>query len=230
MGRFTSLILALLIALALAHGARADQIGPPPARELHGTWTLLKSGCTDLYDTPVPPGGTDTGGLGSTSSWNDVTEAYNLQANIGAPAQTSGSPDGLCDSEPWSIKGDITTGASQDLYIGPLNLPVDGGYLVSNYDTIGTNWAFVLVIPDPVPDAATDVLELERQATSTSLNSVMVLIGPGGDYSPAAILDSEAAVWPEAPLYLVLDWNGAASWVADIAIIPFRSNRFDARN
>jgi hypothetical protein len=227
---FTLAILAILATPALA-----DRVGLPAPRPVHGTWKIFEDGCTDIYSLDhagnAPPGGTDPGtdGLLSTASWNSLAEAYNLQANIGAPPQVSGVTDGLCDAEPWTINGTVPTGASQDVFIGPLNLHGRGGYLISDYDVIGTNWAYTWNIDSPF-DGSAAVVEFDRTTASTSTSIVIHLFGPAGDDAAAGILASEESVFPEAPVYLMLDLNGAATWQINLAFIPFKYDRYGPSN
>jgi hypothetical protein len=222
---------ALLAAALLTLPASADRVGVLNARPLHSTWKIFEDGCTDLYSLDgagnPPPAGTDPGatGLGSTSSWNSLAEAYNLQANQGAPPQVSGDVDGLCDDAPWTINGALSTGASQDLFIGPLNFHGRGGYLISDYDVIGTNWAYTWNIDSPFDGSAVKI-EFDRTTASTSTGVIIHLFGPAGVDAAAAIAASEESVFPEAPIYLMLDLNGAASWQINLAFIPFKTDRY----
>lgn len=220
--------LAILALVALvAAPALADRVGPKPVRPVRGVWVLFDDDCTDSYSLDgaglAPPAGTDpgTGGLGSTSSWNSLAEAYNLQANLGAPAQVSGAADGLCDATPWTIAGAITTGAAQDLYIGPIKLPASGAYLISDMDAVGISYDYSWVIELPW-DTATGYT-VATTANTNSLNVLVYNVGPL-DNTSTIVQTSDEMAFPAVDHYLFIDLNDAASWQINLGLFPYRTD------
>jgi hypothetical protein len=112
------------------HGASRN------VRPLASAWQIFDSECVDLFSIDFegepPEGGTPPGGgLGTMATTFD--SAYDIQANHADHQQVSGSPDGLCDDNPSQIRGIFATGGVFEAYIGPLNLPRQGWYVVSEW-------------------------------------------------------------------------------------------------
>jgi hypothetical protein len=85
MPRFLALV-ALILLIAAPSAAR---------HSFRGSWALFDEDCTDLYDTDTlgngPPGGSVD--LTVLTNWDTFSEAYDIQANIGALAQVSRTRD-----------------------------------------------------------------------------------------------------------------------------------------
>ncbi len=204
-------------------------MGPFNARPFRQPWVIFDDACTDLYSLDAfgnqPPAGTDPGsnGLGSTASWNSLAEAYNLQANIGAPIQVSGDPDGLCDAYPERIIGNITIGADQDLYVGPINSPADGFLMLVDFDAKVTDYQFAIRIPQPW--APTNARSLGSTAVQTTLNQLLFGFGPTVN-SSALQATSDEVPWVTEHNYLWINLDGGGAWQMNMALIPYRSQQY----
>jgi hypothetical protein len=116
---------ALLVALVLLLAAPSSaQSGP---EDWFPYWDVMAWGCADSYDTPVPPAGAVDFRTGAT--FPDHSVGYDLLLNKGAPTQTSGSPDGLCDNAPQTIEGNFTTSVASQ-YLELTIYPPPAGFVV----------------------------------------------------------------------------------------------------
>jgi hypothetical protein len=213
--RVLYLTIAFLTALALSWQAHAD-----PVRPFRATWVVFDSDCTDLYDTPVPAGGAVD--LTAVANWDTFPEAYPLQDNLSARVQTSGSPDGLCDDSPATVLGTWTIGADTDLYLGPLKMPAAGGYLLTDFVTVGgTDWQFDVILASPF--APTTATELWRSGAQTTLLPALFALGPV-PVTSSQVSVTEEFPWVTDAVYLRLDLDGAGTFTLDAALLPYRSD------
>lgn len=175
---------------------------------------IFDQDCTDLYDVPATTVNVD---LTTTANWDTVEEAINPDLNKHDAPQTSGSPDGWCDSTPVVIKGSLTIGAVEDLWIGPLRAPGQGFYQQYKFDTVVTNYSTDYMIQTLWDPGVTRAFALSADGSSTAV--VTQLVGPGTEVS-SQIGTFETAPLPRTDIYLVIDLNGAGAWAFNFGTIP----------
>jgi hypothetical protein len=229
MRSFTLILVAALLFAKVALGDEPQ--GPLHHRPFSDVWVIFDDDCTDLYNLDAaglaPPGGADSGanGLDSTGSWNTLPDAYNLQANIGAPHQVSGDPDGLCDDAPETIEGNLTIGADQDLHIGPIVFPKQGAYFLYDWDAIvlDYSWGMTSLVPwDTGGIVEWDWWALDNQ---TSLTSNLRSVGPHLNSTSQMSASDETGI-PAMPVYISLFLDNAGAWQVNAAFVPYRLDKY----
>lgn len=202
-----------------------------PAFAQSGVYDLTKvtviatddSDCVDLYDEPATTSGVD---LTTTSNWDTQAEAVNPGLNVRDAVQTSGSPDGWCDSAPWIIDATgIVLAGDEDLYIGPVLWPSQGAYVNFQVGTItGTNIALRWMIDSPygyTPFGPLPTDTLFSGTTITTASQLLYYVGPDAEGS-SQVTGMDYGPIPTGGLYLRIDMNGAGTFAFDLGVDPAR--------
>lgn len=209
-----------------------------PAFAQSGAYDLTKvtviatddSDCVDLYDEPATTSGVD---LTTTNNWDTQAEAVNPGLNVNDAVQTSGSPDGWCDSAPWIIDATgIVLAADEDLYIGPVIWPGQGAYVNFHVGTLtGTNIALRWGIDSPygyAPFGPVPTDTVFSGSAITSAGQLLYYVGPDTE-SSSQVTSIDSGPIPTGGLYIRIDMNGAGTFAFDLGVAPAKIRPGDRR-
>jgi hypothetical protein len=157
------------------------------------------------------------------TNWDTFSEAYDIQANIGALAQVSGDPDGLCDASPETLLGNFTLAADQGLVIGPIKFPAGGVFWVHDFTAIATDYRFLFQLEQPWDSAG---MTFTGTPTDTSLTPEAYVFGPGPVGTSSYINAADQLPFPAARIYIVLDLDGIGDFDFNVGLISLRADQF----
>lgn len=220
--------LAALVAAALlllAPASRADS----RLEDWYPMWQLAVWNCNDLYDTPTPPAGAVN--FASPASWPEYTDGYDLLANRGAPPQTSGSPDGLCDTQLETIKGQFLTDAPfRYFYVRLPAIPPNGVIVETRFLTCPAtpSWFYGVAMEHPWDPVGSFPLDL-GQVNGTGCPSIPInaeYLGPESVAAGATLQQQDRFPFAATPNHY-LWWSAGSTvagwWNLNMDIYPVRS-------
>ena len=166
-------------------------------------YTLIDQTCTDANDSPARP----------------AVPLGTFDGKLRATPQTSGSPDGYCDNDPWIVTGALTA----DTVFGPFALPEgsSGFYMFVDATVVGTTWAWNIMAQVPFDGRTQSVDSLAQQSGSADL-----IFSFGADTGRSAnnVVNSPLGRGDGPvpnPFYLLYNETSATSFTADVGLVPF---------
>jgi hypothetical protein len=157
------------------------------------------------------------------TNWDTFSEAYDIQANIGALAQVSGDPDGLCDASPETVLGNFTLAADQGLVLGPIKFPAGGIFWVHDFTAIATDYRFLFQLEQPWDSAG---MTFTGTATDTSLTPEGYVFGPGPVGVSSYLNAADQLPFPAANIYIVLDLDGVGDFDFNVGMVSLRADQY----
>lgn len=177
--------------------------------------------CTDLYDTPAVTVTTD---ITTGANWDTYSEAINPDLNLNDDVQTSGTPDGWCDSQPWIIKGDFTFAADEDMFIGPIRYPTEGLYWNVDVDAVVTDWdARVYILTPWGAGNALDTWANIPVIAAAGINLWFWGPAPLDNWDNTTLLAAGSGPVPGATLYLFVGCDGIGD--CDFSLATYSARR-----
>lgn len=225
------LFLCLLPLWSGAHSFNEAIAGydPGPGETLNRPWAPLAWNCTDDYDTPVPPSGPAHDGDQLFDEMDTFAEALDLWANWTAETQTSGSPDGICDAQPWSIYSRPlpAAGNPNELWVGPIYLPSDGVELLVNMTGI-TSVSRTVEFAVPAPWDPTLAITWWQYESAVNPTLWEGSLGPTPYVTSTSEFDDYRSPIPSGPVYIRVISTGvpATSWLWYLALTPFNVHTY----